>query len=342
MIREDPKNKDLLYVGTEFGLFVSLDGGKAWQKFMNNYPTVRTDDILVHPRDNDLIVATHGRSVWIADDITPLQQLTQAVRDADATLFDIRPAVAWLNDQQHNQQVGGQKNFIGENAPRGAAINYYLKSAAGGDVKISIADVNGRVIRTLDGPKTAGINRVMWNLAPAPPAGQAAGGFGGGGGGGRGGGGAVEPGTYIVTPGSAKVPQGSAFLYCWSNIYLNEVDKMLEKAKETTREGKYTHVEYARFADDVVILVDGHHKWDWLWAGINKRLREELDKLQVHINEEKTRQLDLIKGDSFGFLGFDFRRLKTKTGKWRVNYQPKMQASFLLPNCISLAIGIFL
>jgi len=198
VIREDPKNKDLLYVGTEFGLFVSLDCGKGWQKFMNNYPTVRTDDILVHPRDNDLIVATHGRSVFIADDITPLQQLTPAVRDSDATLFDIRPAMAWLNDQQNNQQVGGQKTFIGENAPRGAAINYYLKSGASGDVQISIADVSGRVIRTLDGPKTAGINRVMWNLAPAPPPGQAGGGFGGFGGG-RGGAGAVEPGTYIVT-----------------------------------------------------------------------------------------------------------------------------------------------
>ena len=87
--------------GTEFGLFVSLDGGKQWEKFMNNYPTVRTDDILVHPRDGDLIVATHGRSIWIADDITPLQQLTPAVRDArTCTLFDIRPAVSYLNDQQ--------------------------------------------------------------------------------------------------------------------------------------------------------------------------------------------------------------------------------------------------
>jgi hypothetical protein len=198
VIREDPKNRDLLYVGTEFGLFISLDAGKTWQKFMNNYPTVRTDDILVHPRDNDLIVASHGRSVWIADDITPLQQLTPAVRASDATLFDIRPAIAWLNDQQHGQQVGGQKNFIGENAPRGAAINYYLKSAASGDVKISIADASGRVIRTLDGTKTAGINRVMWNLAPAPPPGQAQQGRGGGGGG-RGGVGAAEPGTYIVT-----------------------------------------------------------------------------------------------------------------------------------------------
>ena len=80
VVREDPKNKDLLYVGTEFGLFASTDAGKSWKKFMNNLPTVRVDDILVHPRDSDLIVATHGRSVWIADDITPLQQMTPKVR----------------------------------------------------------------------------------------------------------------------------------------------------------------------------------------------------------------------------------------------------------------------
>ena len=197
VIREDPKNKELLYVGTEFGLYISLDGGKNWQKFMNNYPTVRTDDILVHPRDNDLIIASHGRSVWIADDITPLQQFTQTVRDSDATLFDIRPAVAWLNDQQNNQQVGGQKVFVGENAPRGAGINYYVKSGDG-EAKISIADVNGHTIATLTGPATPGIHRVMWNLAPTPPAGQPQAGRGGFGGG-RGGFGAAEPGTYLVT-----------------------------------------------------------------------------------------------------------------------------------------------
>src|SRR4030095_9302811 len=181
VIREDPKNKDLLYVGTEFGLFVSTNGGREWKKFMSDFPTVRVDDILVHPRDGDLIVATHGRSVLIADDITPLQQLTAEVLTEGATLFDVRPAVAYLTDVTLSQQVGGQKVFVGENGPRGTAINYYLKAPASGDVKISIADRTGRVVRTLDGTGVAGVNRVMWNLMPT---GRPGGGGGGGGGGG--------------------------------------------------------------------------------------------------------------------------------------------------------------
>ena len=159
VIREDPKNKDLLYVGTEFGLYLSTNGAR-WQRFMGNLPTVRVDDILIHPRDGDLIVATHGRSVWIADDITPLQQLSPSILAQDAALLDVRPAVAWLNDQQAGQHVGGQRIFVGENAPRGTAIHYYLKTAMG-DVKITITDVNGRVIRNLDGSKNAGLNRGM-------------------------------------------------------------------------------------------------------------------------------------------------------------------------------------
>ena len=199
VVREDPKNRSLLYVGTEFGLFVSFDGGKEWQKFMNNLPTARVDDILVHPRDNDLIVATHARGIWIADDISPLQQMP-AADGQDAVLFDVRPAVAYLNDQQSGQQVGGQKVFVGENPEPGAAINYYLTAPATGEVKITIADATGRVVRTLDGTKTQGVNRVMWNLRPGPPPGQQAGGGGAGFGGGRGGQPPpVDPGTYVAT-----------------------------------------------------------------------------------------------------------------------------------------------
>ncbi len=222
VVREDPKNKDLLFVGTEFGLYVSLNGGKHWEKFMNDYPTVRTDDIFIHPREGDVIVATHGRSLWIADDITPLEQMTPAVQSQDVYLFAPRAAVAYITDLTNNPHVGGQKNFLGPNAPRGTAINYYLKSAAT-DVKVSVIDAQGRTLCTSDGAKEAGVQRVEWALvapllAPANLVGAGGGGGGFGGQqqgppstgcgavtGGRGGGGfgggannAVQPGTYTV------------------------------------------------------------------------------------------------------------------------------------------------
>jgi hypothetical protein len=224
VVREDPKNKDLLYVGTEFGLYASLNGGKHWEKFMNDYPTVRTDDIMIHPREGDVIVATHGRGIWIADDVTPLQQLTPSVLADDAHLFEPRATVAWIQDFTNAPQIGGQKNFVGRNAPAGVAVSYYLKSAANGDVRVSVTDASGRVVANINAPKTAGINRVQW---PQPAAGGRGGGGGGGGaanfdpatfanmtpaqqdsvralfqggvgGGGRGGGPALQPGVYTV------------------------------------------------------------------------------------------------------------------------------------------------
>jgi RNA-directed DNA polymerase len=111
-----------------------------------------------------------------------------------------------------------------------------------------------------------------------------------------------------------------------SNIYLTEMDQMLERAKETTRNGKYTYVEYARFADDLVVLIDAHPRNAWLLGAVNKRLREEFAKLQVEINEEKSRTVDLERAESFGFLGFDFRRLRSMERQvWRAHYTPKMK-----------------
>ena len=125
--------------------------------------------------------------------------------------------------------------------------------------------------------------------------------------------------------GRRGVPQGGVISPLLSNLYLNEVDKMLERAKETTRRGKYTGIEYARFADDLVILIDAHPRHDWLTAAVEKRFREELAKLQVQINEEKSRNVDLSQGESFGFLGFDFRRVRSRRGVWRANYTPKLK-----------------
>ena len=135
----------------------------------------------------------------------------------------------------------------------------------------------------------------------------------------------------LKASGKRGVPQGviSPLL---ANLYLNEVDKMLEKAKEVTRQGQYTYIEYARFADDLVILVDGYGKWEWLSKAAYQRLLEELIKLDVQINEEKTRIVNLANGESFGFLGFDFRRSRTRNGKWGVLFTPKMKARTKLLN----------
>jgi hypothetical protein len=201
VIKEDPKNRNLLYVGTEYGLYISLNGGAEWKRFMNGMPIVRVDDVMVHPRENDLIVATHGRSIYILDDITALQQMNEKVTQADVHLFDVRPGVQWKTDVTLSRSIGGAKHFRGANPLDGAAISYYLKSAQAGDVKIVISDVAGKVVRSLDGTPAAGLNRVQWDFRTAPPA-RPAGSERMGGGGGFGGrllqGQPVEPGTYLV------------------------------------------------------------------------------------------------------------------------------------------------
>ncbi len=125
--------------------------------------------------------------------------------------------------------------------------------------------------------------------------------------------------------GKIGVPQGGTISPLLSNIYLNEVDKMLERAKAVTSGDGYLHIEYCRWADDLVILVDGYRKWDWLERGAYKRLCEELTKLDVTLNTEKTRITDLKKGETFTFLGFVFRRARTKRGKWGIMKTPKME-----------------
>ena len=129
----------------------------------------------------------------------------------------------------------------------------------------------------------------------------------------------------LKASGAKGVPQGGVISPLLSNLYLNEVDKMLERAKETTRNGRYTYIEYARYADDLVILVDAYPRHDWLLRAADKRLREELAKLHVEINEEKSRIVDLGQGESFGFLGFEFRRVRSRQGAWRPNYAPRLK-----------------
>jgi RNA-directed DNA polymerase len=126
--------------------------------------------------------------------------------------------------------------------------------------------------------------------------------------------------------GKRGVPQGGVISPLLSNIYLNEVDKMLERAREVTRNGRFTYIEYARFADDLVVLVDGFRKWEWLLKAAYKRLMEEFEKLDVQMNQEKTRIVDLGRDESFSFLGFDYRRVKTRRGVWGVRVTPRLKA----------------
>ncbi len=231
VIREHPKNADLLFAGAEYGAYVSFDRGANWAKLKLNLPTVPVDDILVHPRDNDLIFGTHGRSIWILDDLSALEQLNAKVAENDLHLFDIRPATMWRLSNRTTSASQGHKTFLGQNPPNGVIINYYLKNkveppsapaegaapAAGGPqaaaqaaqsrVRITIADSEGKTIRQLDGTGNAGINRVIWDYratSPIPPAapGQAGPGLGFGGGGFAGLGAAagprVDPGTFTV------------------------------------------------------------------------------------------------------------------------------------------------
>ena len=131
----------------------------------------------------------------------------------------------------------------------------------------------------------------------------------------------------VKASGKVGLAQGGPLSPLLSNIYLNEVDKMLEKAKEVSKQiDGYEHLEYVRWADDLVILIDGHRKWKWLEQAVSTRLRQELSKIKVELNEEKTKTVDLKLDETFSFLGFDFRRVKTKQGKIGVQKTPRMKA----------------
>jgi RNA-directed DNA polymerase len=129
----------------------------------------------------------------------------------------------------------------------------------------------------------------------------------------------------LKASGKRGVPQGGVISPLLSNIYLTEVDAMLERAQVVARNGQHTYVEYARYADDLVILVNNDRRQDWLMEAVPRRLGEELAKLDVRLNEEKSRIVDLSRGESFGFLGFDFRRLRSLRGRWRPQYTPKQK-----------------
>ncbi len=166
VVKEDPRNPNIVYCGTELGLFISFSGGKNWMSFrLKNLPNVAVHDILIHPRDNDLILGTHGRSIWVFDDIAFLQELSPDTLAGDGHLFTVRPAIRYTT--KPTRYGIGDKVFTGPNPPYGALITYYLKEKPEKSIAVNleILDEAGRQIRILKNiPREAGLNRVNWDL----------------------------------------------------------------------------------------------------------------------------------------------------------------------------------
>ena len=173
MIREDPYNPKLLFVGTDVGAYVSTDRGGSWQKFMTGLPTVPVHDLKIHPRDHELIAGTHGRSIWIVD-IAPLEQLTDSMRVRAVWPSSRRRWRTSTGSRPIEGQAAGHKIFEAPSPAYGADIWYRLaRRSRGEQVRIVITDASGDTIRTLNGPGGAGLHKVTWDFrgkAPkAPP-----------------------------------------------------------------------------------------------------------------------------------------------------------------------------
>lgn len=167
VIREHPDNPDLLFLGTEHGLYVSQNAGEGWKAFGTNLPTTLYDDLKIHPRENDLVVGTHGRSIWILDDLTPLVEWSRNTANKQAQLFSIQPATIF--QYWKSTSYRSQESYAGENPPQGAILNYYLANDVD-TVDIEIRNKSGKVIRTLHGSGASGeIHRLTWDLRHNPP-----------------------------------------------------------------------------------------------------------------------------------------------------------------------------
>ncbi len=167
VIREHPENPELLFLGTEHHLYVSRNGGDQWQQLGVNLPTTLYDDLKIHPREDDLVVGTHGRSIWILDDLTPLVEWSSDIESKEAHLFSMQPAQ--IMQYWKSTSYRGQSSYFGENPPQGAIIHYYVGEDAD-SVDIEIRNSSGKLVRTLKASGEGGeIHRLNWDLRHNPP-----------------------------------------------------------------------------------------------------------------------------------------------------------------------------
>jgi hypothetical protein len=166
VITEDPVNRDLLFVGTDVAAYVSTNRGATWQRFMTGLPTVPVHDLEIHPRDREIIAATHGRSIWITD-ISPLEQMVDSSMRQASYFF--QPTTAYQYAQQFTQAWNGNKIYVADNPPYGATFTYRLTGGSRTDsTRVVITDVKGDVVRRINGPGGPGVHRVTWDLRGLP------------------------------------------------------------------------------------------------------------------------------------------------------------------------------
>lgn len=229
VVKEDNIKPDLLFLGTEFGLWISIDGGQRWAQYKgSNFPAVAVRDLVVHPRTSDLVLATHGRGIWIIDDISPLRALTPEVMAKEASFLPVPPAVEYLN--AGGGWAEGDNSYTGPNRPGEALIPFYQRSRhIFGDLKIEILDEQGKLVDTVTGSKHRGLNRAVWSMrlkpSKVPPAAIAA--FG------AAVGPRVLPGTYTV-----KMTKGD-------QIYTTKVEVVLDPRAKFTVADRRAQFELA-------------------------------------------------------------------------------------------------
>ena len=301
VIREHPRNQNLLFLGTEFGAYVSFDRGGRWSRLKGGLPMVRVDDIQIQPRENDLIVATHGRSIWILDDISALEDMTEEIAHSEFHLFPVRSGTEF---RLYNRKSDtGHAWYSAPNAPYGAVIDYYLKDKPKDEVKITVSDPSGKVVRELKEKADAGINRTEWDLRLEPPLRQEPGAEGGEGFFGPPRGPRAAPGTYsIKVTAGAQSATSSVKVEEDPRIQISESDrtrwhdaqmKVYELQKSAYAARRSVQALTRQIEDLQKSLKDTHDTPESVTSAL-KSASEQLDKIQ--------RRLVMVR-DQSGFAG---------------------------------------
>lgn len=277
VVKQDLVNPDLLFAGTEFGLFVSVDGGSRWARFTGKLPKVAVRDLAIHPREGDLIIATHGRGVYIVDDLSSLRKLTRETLEADAAILPSRTAAMVIPASL--QDFPGDDEYAAFNPEESATITYYLKKRhLLGDLKVEVYDANGKLLSTLPASKRRGINRVAWPMRLSPPK--------------------LPPANSLVV-GSQFTMFGPRVLPGTYTVKLIQGDKTYTSQVELVPDPRSTHSEADRAAQNqtVMALYDMLGRLTYLAdavQGLEGGARERAEKLPA--GDRLRRQLETLAG----------------------------------------------